>query len=71
MGLMAAMAHRSTSSGSGVYLWSQSGFQLYQTISTYGALSWRYFTLGEKVQRLKERPERDEPGGMQNDVKHM
>ncbi|XP_059908630.1 thrombospondin-type laminin G domain and EAR repeat-containing protein [Gadus macrocephalus] len=49
MGLMAAMAHRSTSSGSGVYLWSQSGFQLYQSISTYGALSWRYFTLGEKA----------------------
>uniref|UniRef100_A0A8C4ZCB0 Thrombospondin type laminin G domain and EAR repeats n=1 Tax=Gadus morhua TaxID=8049 RepID=A0A8C4ZCB0_GADMO len=49
MGLMAAMAHRSTSSGSGVYLWSQSGFQLYQSISTYGALSWRYFTLGEKL----------------------
>ncbi|CAL8285424.1 unnamed protein product [Lota lota] len=49
MGLMAAMAHRSTTSGSGVYLWSQSGFQLYQSISTYGALSWRYFTLGKKA----------------------
>ncbi|CAL8273732.1 unnamed protein product [Merluccius merluccius] len=49
VGLMAAMAHRSTSSGSGVYLWSQSGFQLYQSISTYGALSWRYFTLGKKA----------------------
>ncbi|KAG7258350.1 hypothetical protein CRUP_019280 [Coryphaenoides rupestris] len=49
MGLMAAMAHRSTSSGSAVYLWSPSGFQLYQSISTYGALSWRHFTLGKKA----------------------
>lgn len=57
MGLMAAMAHHSTSSGSAVYLWSQSGFQLYQSISTYGALSWRHFTLGKKVWRRKDTQE--------------
>ncbi|CAN9502415.1 unnamed protein product [Ophioblennius macclurei] len=49
MGLMAAMAHRSTASGSAVYLWTSSGFQLYQNISTYGALAWRHFTMGKKL----------------------
>ncbi|KAE8290096.1 Thrombospondin-type laminin G domain and EAR repeat-containing protein [Larimichthys crocea] len=49
IGLMAAMAHRSTASGSAVYLWSQTGFQLYQNISTYGALAWRHFSMGKKV----------------------
>uniref|UniRef100_A0A3Q0SCS6 Thrombospondin type laminin G domain and EAR repeats n=1 Tax=Amphilophus citrinellus TaxID=61819 RepID=A0A3Q0SCS6_AMPCI len=49
MGLMAAMAHRSTASGSAVYLWTHTGFQLYQNISTYGALAWRHFTMGEKI----------------------
>lgn len=49
MGLMAAMAHRSTASGSGVYLWSHTGFQLYQNITTYGALAWRHFSMGKKV----------------------
>uniref|UniRef100_A0A667XPP5 Thrombospondin type laminin G domain and EAR repeats n=1 Tax=Myripristis murdjan TaxID=586833 RepID=A0A667XPP5_9TELE len=49
MGLMAAMAHRSTASGSAVYLWKHTGFQLYQNISTYGALSWRHFSMGNKT----------------------
>lgn len=49
MGLMAAMAHRSTASGSAVYIWSHTGFQLYQNISTYGALAWRHFIMGKKV----------------------
>ncbi|XP_030247174.1 thrombospondin-type laminin G domain and EAR repeat-containing protein-like [Sparus aurata] len=49
MGLMAAMAHRSTASGSAVYLWSNTGFQLYQNISTYGALAWRHFNMGKKI----------------------
>ncbi|XP_070835858.1 thrombospondin-type laminin G domain and EAR repeat-containing protein-like [Chaetodon trifascialis] len=49
MGVMAAMAHQSTASGSAVYLWSQTGFQLYQNISTYGALAWRHFSMGEKI----------------------
>ncbi|KAM3870975.1 thrombospondin-type laminin G domain and EAR repeat-containing protein [Diretmus argenteus] len=49
MGLMAAMAHRSTASGSAVYLWSHTGFQLYQNISTYGALAWRHFNMGKRM----------------------
>uniref|UniRef100_I3IYH1 Thrombospondin type laminin G domain and EAR repeats n=1 Tax=Oreochromis niloticus TaxID=8128 RepID=I3IYH1_ORENI len=48
MGLMAAMAHRSTS-GSAVYLWTKTGFQLYQNISTNGALAWRHFSMGNKI----------------------
>ncbi|XP_059209653.1 thrombospondin-type laminin G domain and EAR repeat-containing protein-like [Centropristis striata] len=48
VGLMAAMAHRS-SSGSAVYLWSQTGFHLYQNISTHGALAWRHFSMGKKI----------------------
>nr|XP_015825245.2 thrombospondin-type laminin G domain and EAR repeat-containing protein isoform X1 [Nothobranchius furzeri] len=49
VGLMAAMAHRSPASGSALYLWTQSGFQLYQNISTHGALAWRHFRMGKKV----------------------
>uniref|UniRef100_A0A3P9I1V7 Thrombospondin-type laminin G domain and EAR repeat-containing protein-like n=1 Tax=Oryzias latipes TaxID=8090 RepID=A0A3P9I1V7_ORYLA len=49
MGLMAAMAHRSPSYGSAVYLWTSSGFRLYQNISTHGALAWRHFNLGKKT----------------------
>ncbi|XP_061650628.1 thrombospondin-type laminin G domain and EAR repeat-containing protein-like [Phyllopteryx taeniolatus] len=50
VGLMAAMAHRSTSSGSAVYQWTQHyGFQLYQNISTHGALAWRHFNMGKKT----------------------
>nr|XP_046269914.1 thrombospondin-type laminin G domain and EAR repeat-containing protein-like [Scatophagus argus] len=49
MGLMAAMAHRSPASGSAVYLWSHTGFQPYQNISTYGALAWRHFSIGKKI----------------------
>ncbi|XP_035806234.2 thrombospondin-type laminin G domain and EAR repeat-containing protein-like isoform X2 [Amphiprion ocellaris] len=49
VGLMAAMAHRSTAFGSAVYLWTKKGFQLYQNISTYGALAWRHFTVGKKI----------------------
>ncbi|XP_035529573.1 thrombospondin-type laminin G domain and EAR repeat-containing protein-like [Morone saxatilis] len=49
IGLMAAMAHRSAASGSAVYLWSQTGFQLYQNISTYEALAWRHFSMGKKI----------------------
>uniref|UniRef100_A0A672HVI7 Thrombospondin type laminin G domain and EAR repeats n=1 Tax=Salarias fasciatus TaxID=181472 RepID=A0A672HVI7_SALFA len=49
VGLMAAMAHRSTASGSAVYLWTSSGFQLHQNISTSGALAWKHFTVGKKL----------------------
>ncbi|KAM9777531.1 thrombospondin-type laminin G domain and EAR repeat-containing protein-like [Neosynchiropus ocellatus] len=49
MGLMAAMAHRSTSPGSAVYRWTEAGFQLYQNISTHGALAWRHFNVGKKM----------------------
>ncbi|XP_076013664.1 thrombospondin-type laminin G domain and EAR repeat-containing protein-like [Genypterus blacodes] len=49
MGLMAAMAHRSTAPGSAVYLWTNTGFQLYQNISTYGAVAWKHFNMGKKV----------------------
>lgn len=52
VGLMAAMAHRSSVSGSAVYLWTQSGFQLYQNISTYGALAWRHFRISKKVKQM-------------------
>lgn len=55
MGLMAAMAHRSSASGSAVYTWNQTGFQLYQNISTYGALAWRHFFMGKKVCEKGER----------------
>ncbi|XP_034050860.1 thrombospondin-type laminin G domain and EAR repeat-containing protein-like [Thalassophryne amazonica] len=48
MGLMAAMAHQSTAFGSAVYLWSNASFQLYQNISTYGALAWRHFSIGKR-----------------------
>ncbi|KAM6912512.1 thrombospondin-type laminin G domain and EAR repeat-containing protein-like [Xenentodon cancila] len=48
VGLMAAMAHRSPLSGSAVYLWTQSGFQFYQNISTSGALACRHFTMGKR-----------------------
>ncbi|XP_034531246.1 thrombospondin-type laminin G domain and EAR repeat-containing protein-like isoform X2 [Notolabrus celidotus] len=48
-GLMAAMAHRSPASGSAVYLWTHTGFQLYQNISTYEALAWRQFSIGKKI----------------------
>ncbi|XP_068608305.1 thrombospondin-type laminin G domain and EAR repeat-containing protein-like [Brachionichthys hirsutus] len=46
VGLMAAMAHRSTASA--VYLWNHTGFQLYQNISTHGALAWRHFSMGNR-----------------------
>ncbi|XP_035023134.2 thrombospondin-type laminin G domain and EAR repeat-containing protein-like [Hippoglossus stenolepis] len=49
MGLMAAMAQRSKASGSAVYLWTQSGFQVYQNISTHEALAWRHFNIGKKI----------------------
>ncbi|XP_069007924.1 thrombospondin-type laminin G domain and EAR repeat-containing protein-like isoform X2 [Embiotoca jacksoni] len=49
VGLMAAMAHRSKASGSAVYLWTHTGFQVYQNISTYGALAWRHFRMGKKI----------------------
>ncbi|XP_070776006.1 thrombospondin-type laminin G domain and EAR repeat-containing protein-like [Enoplosus armatus] len=49
LGLMAAMAHRSTGSGSALYLWSHTGFQLYQNVSTYEALAWRHFSMGKKI----------------------
>ncbi|XP_045917721.1 thrombospondin-type laminin G domain and EAR repeat-containing protein-like isoform X2 [Micropterus dolomieu] len=49
VGLMAAMAHRSPASGSAVYLWSHTGFQLYQNISTYEALAWRHFSMDKKI----------------------
>ncbi|KAF7661267.1 hypothetical protein LDENG_00265560 [Lucifuga dentata] len=49
MGLMAAMAHRSAASGSAVYVWTNTGFELYHNISTYGALAWRHFSIGKKV----------------------
>ncbi|KAM4723498.1 thrombospondin-type laminin G domain and EAR repeat-containing protein-like isoform 2-T2 [Anableps anableps] len=49
VGLMAAMAHRSSASGSAVYLWTHLGFQLYQNISTHGALAWKHFQIGKKA----------------------
>ncbi|XP_029982945.1 thrombospondin-type laminin G domain and EAR repeat-containing protein-like [Sphaeramia orbicularis] len=49
VGTMAAMAHRSSVSGSAVYLWTPTGFQLYQNVSTFGALSWRHFNMGKKT----------------------
>ncbi|KAG7224082.1 hypothetical protein INR49_019817 [Caranx melampygus] len=49
MGLMAAMAHRSKAFGSAVYLWTQSGFKVYQNITTHEALVWRHFNMGKKV----------------------
>ncbi|XP_023255169.1 thrombospondin-type laminin G domain and EAR repeat-containing protein-like [Seriola lalandi dorsalis] len=49
MGLMAAMAHRSKASGSAVYLWTHSGFKLYQNITTHEALVWRHFNMGKKT----------------------
>ncbi|XP_077476406.1 thrombospondin-type laminin G domain and EAR repeat-containing protein isoform X1 [Stigmatopora argus] len=50
MGLMAAMAHRSSTSGSAVYQWSPHyGFQLYQNISTHRALTWKHFNMGKKT----------------------
>ncbi|XP_032403504.1 thrombospondin-type laminin G domain and EAR repeat-containing protein-like isoform X2 [Xiphophorus hellerii] len=49
IGLMAAMAHRSSASGSAVYLWTNLGFRLYQNISTHGALSWKHFQVGKKA----------------------
>ncbi|XP_055015652.1 thrombospondin-type laminin G domain and EAR repeat-containing protein-like [Boleophthalmus pectinirostris] len=48
MGVMAALAHRSSAPGSTVYLWTREGFQIYQNISTHGALAWRHFKIGKK-----------------------
>uniref|UniRef100_A0A8C6TMB7 Thrombospondin-type laminin G domain and EAR repeats a n=1 Tax=Neogobius melanostomus TaxID=47308 RepID=A0A8C6TMB7_9GOBI len=48
VGVMAALAQRSPASGSAVYLWTRSGFQLYQNISTHGALAWRHFRIGKR-----------------------
>ncbi|KAJ0009109.1 hypothetical protein NQD34_016524, partial [Periophthalmus magnuspinnatus] len=48
MGVMAAFAHRSSAPGSAVYLWAREGFQIYQNISTHGALAWRHFRIGKK-----------------------
>uniref|UniRef100_A0A4W6EEI3 Thrombospondin type laminin G domain and EAR repeats n=1 Tax=Lates calcarifer TaxID=8187 RepID=A0A4W6EEI3_LATCA len=48
MGVMAALAHRSKTSGSAVYLWTQSGFKLYQNFTTHEALVWRHFNMGKK-----------------------
>lgn len=68
MGLMAAMAHRSTSPGSAVYRWTDGGFQLYQNISTHGALAWRHFNVGQKAflvvsnsGETSDSPPREEP----------
>uniref|UniRef100_A0A672Z8Y8 Thrombospondin-type laminin G domain and EAR repeats a n=1 Tax=Sphaeramia orbicularis TaxID=375764 RepID=A0A672Z8Y8_9TELE len=58
VGTMAAMAHRSSVSGSAVYLWTPTGFQLYQNVSTFGALSWRHFNMGPDKHANKE-PEAD------------
>ncbi|XP_041937368.1 thrombospondin-type laminin G domain and EAR repeat-containing protein isoform X1 [Alosa sapidissima] len=49
VGLFAAMAHRSTSPGSGIYKWTNGRFQLYQNISTCEAVAWKHFTVGKKV----------------------
>uniref|UniRef100_A0A3Q3K952 Uncharacterized protein n=1 Tax=Monopterus albus TaxID=43700 RepID=A0A3Q3K952_MONAL len=49
IGLMAAMAHRSTASGSALYLWTRKGFQLYQNITTQKALAWRHFSVGKRT----------------------
>ncbi|XP_060939269.1 thrombospondin-type laminin G domain and EAR repeat-containing protein-like [Limanda limanda] len=49
IGLMAAMAQRSKASGSAVYLWTHSGFKVYQNISTHEALAWRHFNIGKKI----------------------
>ncbi|KAM7376057.1 hypothetical protein PAMP_005806 [Pampus punctatissimus] len=49
MGVMAAMAHQSTASGSALYQWTHTGFQLYQNISTQGALAWRHFNIGKHI----------------------
>uniref|UniRef100_A0A3Q3LAA9 Thrombospondin type laminin G domain and EAR repeats n=1 Tax=Mastacembelus armatus TaxID=205130 RepID=A0A3Q3LAA9_9TELE len=49
VGLMAAMAHRSPTSGSALYLWTHTGFQLYQNITTQTALAWRHFSMGKKL----------------------
>ncbi|CAL9686960.1 unnamed protein product [Knipowitschia caucasica] len=48
VGVMAALAHRSSASGSALYQWTPSGFQLYQNISTHGALACRHFRIGKK-----------------------
>lgn len=49
VGLFAAMAHRSTRPGSGIYKWTNGRFQLYQNISTHEAVAWKHFTMGKKV----------------------
>ncbi|KAL2088154.1 hypothetical protein ACEWY4_016982 [Coilia grayii] len=49
VGLLAAMAHRSSQPGSGVYRWADGRFQLYQNISTCEAVAWKHFTVGKKV----------------------
>lgn len=54
VGLMAAMAHRSSVSGSAVYLWTDTGFQFYQNFTTHKALAWRHFAMGKKVWEEEE-----------------
>ncbi|KAL4635824.1 thrombospondin-type laminin G domain and EAR repeat-containing protein-like [Arapaima gigas] len=49
VGLFAATANREAKPGSGIYKWNDGKFELYQNISTFEALSWKYFTVDNKM----------------------
>ncbi|NXE85244.1 TSEAR protein, partial [Cochlearius cochlearius] len=49
VGLFAATASRHSPPGSAIYKWTDGKFVPYQTIPTYQAQSWKYFTVGKKV----------------------
>uniref|UniRef100_A0AAY4C3A6 Thrombospondin-type laminin G domain and EAR repeat-containing protein n=1 Tax=Denticeps clupeoides TaxID=299321 RepID=A0AAY4C3A6_9TELE len=49
VGLFAAMAHRSSKPGSGIYRWRDGRFELHQNITTFEAHSWKHFIIGNKV----------------------
>lgn len=49
VGLFAATANRFTPPGSTIYKWTDEKFVAYQYIPTYQAESWKFFTIGKKV----------------------
>ncbi|KAJ8410108.1 hypothetical protein AAFF_G00211490 [Aldrovandia affinis] len=49
VGLFVAMANRESKPGSGIYKWIDGKLELYQNISTYEAMAWKYFTVGNKM----------------------
>ncbi|KAI1899263.1 hypothetical protein AGOR_G00060010 [Albula goreensis] len=48
-GLFVATANREPKPGSGIYKWTDGRLELYQNISTFEAMAWKYFTVDNKM----------------------